>query len=1074
MFDRTVDPEIFSFLSDTEKYCRFAGMMEFGKFDKIYLLDENKQIVRELNSDDFIYSRGYCGRDPVANENPYYNALYYKSEIPVTFRVEVYHKETERNSSQRAEEKAYKIDTIVNDGKCIGCAVCKANCPVGAITMATINGYIVPNINNIKCNNCGKCAKVCPECKEIITSPRTDDIYLCKGTEEFWRDSKSGGVFPIIAKAFIENGGCVVGAILDEDATVRHILTYEWENVEKMRGSKYVQSNISGIVGEIKAELKKNAKVLFTGTPCQVHAIKNAIGENQNLFTIDLWCHGVGSPAAWKRHVREMFGDNPPVKVMYGNKEHGQISEIIYTLADGSKKHIRNKDDAFYQGLMREERMPACIDCRFSQATRQGDFTIGDLWYATKSEKYSSFCNGNIPPSFIMFNTPKSKLFFEHIKANSEFFESISFNDIIAKNRWGSIGKEPATPMEHKPIVKHEFPVLKNRDASVEIDSKNVCLYGHVENENYGGCLTYFSLGKAIESLGYSLTVIPRSSDVTIADTRINFYNPESYSVRFFNENFKMAERLPFSEFYRYNDLANTFVLGSDMIWKDSQYKWMRDTNYLNFVSPEKNKVAYSTSFGTDRIEQIFSESKQQEAIKKIKKFDSVSVREDWAKQFLRENGVRCAHKIDPIFLTAPEVYKNLSERAINKDTKKKFNFAYLLNRRFYEMEFRLAETYSEGLETKYVCDGHEAEIERTLTMYPQFENNVDAYQFLWYIVNAEKVITDSFHGVCLCLILNKPFIYVNSVDAKNIRVKSLFRQFGIEYREKELIYCDWESINATIEKLKYDGLSWLNAAIVKDYEQPFVPAPPQNSNVCIYSMIKNEQMYLDEWLQYHLKLGIKKIILIEDNDSLPHDEIVEKYKNVELLHINDILPEEQANDKFRQRHIINWFNEKYKNSGLFDWAMFIDVDEYLHLEITLDEFCERFSDCCAVHLFWKCFNANGHYKREIGTQYELYANENAVFYPKKSGCSKFVQNMHSNDGKMRSIHQYEGGVNALKEKMNLEKDECVYTVAWLDHFMTRSYEDWLIRLKLRPWFTGKRELNTFFLWNPDMKVPTT
>ena len=175
--------------------------------------------------------------------------------------------------------------------------------------------------------------------------------------------------------------------------------------------------------------------------------------------------------------------------------------------------------------------------------------------------------------------------------------------------------------------------------------SQKVVIYGHTENENYGGCLTYYALAKTIEKQGYDYTMIPRSSSVTETDTDMNFYNPESPSVEFFAENCHMAERLPYERFKEYNSLGDAFVLGSDMIWKDKQYTWARDTFYLNFVDKDKKKIAYATSFGTDNKDDICDPVRKSTTLNYIKQFDSVSCREDSGVDYLRQNGISAEHR---------------------------------------------------------------------------------------------------------------------------------------------------------------------------------------------------------------------------------------------------------------------------------------------------------------------------------------------------------------------------------------------------------------------------------------------
>ena len=79
----------------------------------------------------------------------------------------------------------------------------------------------------------------------------------------------------------------------------------------------------------------------------------------------------------------------------------------------------------------------------------------------------------------------------------------------------------------------------------------------------------------------------------------------------------------------------------------------------------------------------------------------------------------------------------------------------------------------------------------------------------------------------------------------------------------------------------------------------------------CVITIIKDEQLYLDEWIAYHLKLGIDKIFIYEDINSSSHSSITSKYKNVELRHVLDLFKTEHD----RADEIIRRLNlQKFQN----------------------------------------------------------------------------------------------------------------------------------------------------------------
>ena len=88
--------------------------------------------------------------------------------------------------------------------------------------------------------------------------------------------------------------------------------------MKKFRGSKYIQSKIENTFKEAKEFLNQGRKVLFTGTPCQIGGLKSYLQrEYNNLFCIDIICHGVPSPKVWKKYIS------------YREKQSGMLTQRI-------------------------------------------------------------------------------------------------------------------------------------------------------------------------------------------------------------------------------------------------------------------------------------------------------------------------------------------------------------------------------------------------------------------------------------------------------------------------------------------------------------------------------------------------------------------------------------------------------------------------------------------------------------------------------------------------------------------------------------------------------------------------
>ncbi len=176
---------------------------------------------------------------------------------------------------------------------CCGCNACAQRCPKSCITMqADSEGFLYPQINAQLCNNCGLCEKVCPvinqgNCRKPLK------VYAAINKNEYIRiASSSGGVFSALAQKTLSNGGVVFGAAFNKEWGVEHIYIDSTEELKELRGSKYVQSNIGNTYKEAEKFLKQGREVLFSGTPCQIAALKLYLRkEYNNLTTIDIVCH---------------------------------------------------------------------------------------------------------------------------------------------------------------------------------------------------------------------------------------------------------------------------------------------------------------------------------------------------------------------------------------------------------------------------------------------------------------------------------------------------------------------------------------------------------------------------------------------------------------------------------------------------------------------------------------------------------------------------------------------------------------------------------------------------------------
>lgn len=272
---------------------------------------------------------------------------------------------------------------------CTGCCACMNMCSKKAIQMVTDEeGFYVPQVNEDMCVNCGKCYCVCP----VNNNHHVDETltgYLVRLKErEHRKNSASGGAFVGIASYMLkECNALVVGAAITEDLSVKHIIIKSMKQLIKLQNSKYVQSYVGNVYQKVLKALEKEQTVLFSGTPCQIAGLYAVVPLNkrERLYTVDLVCHGVPSPALLKRQI-EMDSKTKQGKVVdyrfrykNPNVECNSSYMMMMMMTRGFPLVRRTAQDVYFNLFMQGmDFRESCYNCKYANLKRIGDFTIGD------------------------------------------------------------------------------------------------------------------------------------------------------------------------------------------------------------------------------------------------------------------------------------------------------------------------------------------------------------------------------------------------------------------------------------------------------------------------------------------------------------------------------------------------------------------------------------------------------------------------------------------------------------------------------------------------------------------------
>lgn len=311
---------------------------------------------------------------------------------------------------------------FISEEQCCLCKACKNVCPVGAISFSCeINSFFYPKVDSKKCINCDKCEKVCPALNKVTKHNSLNLAYASFSKDIANREnSSSGGIFFECAKEFINEGGSVCGAVWDESFRVKHIISNDISTITKMRGSKYVQSDMGTTYQMINKMLVDGHKVLFSGCPCQVNALHSYLKKDySNLFSVDFVCHGIPSARAFQEYkeVLEKKYGSKIKNVSFRDKSYGWHSGSVKIEFENGKVYqnpitVDPYMRAFLSGTMMKE---SCYLCKYKLGRSYSDITLADFWGA---EVLFPELDDNKGLSAVVVNTEKGLNFISNLDIN--------------------------------------------------------------------------------------------------------------------------------------------------------------------------------------------------------------------------------------------------------------------------------------------------------------------------------------------------------------------------------------------------------------------------------------------------------------------------------------------------------------------------------------------------------------------------------------------------------------------------------------------------------------------------------
>lgn len=358
----------------------------------------------------------------------------------------------------------------------------------------------------------------------------------------------------------------------------------------------------------------------------------------------------------------------------------------------------------------------------------------------------------------------------------------------------------------------------------------DVAMLGWWYGQNYGSMLTYFALNKAVTNMGYNVVMVHESLGYN--GWRVHWpkdIDPMKFAAR---QGYNTTEQQHFSKNDNLNELADTFMVGSDQLWNPNIGR-VNDDLFLDFTNDDKKRIAYATSFGNANTKkfspQFIAKHKQN-----LKRFDAISVRENYAVDVAKNVfDVAVDQVVDPVFLLDQSEYVKLANEATTRP-EGEYLLSFILDPTPEKKKVIVAAAKKLGInKVVAITDASPSSLKIAQEVFHEdmFEviSEVKPENYLYAYKNAKYVITDSFHGSCFSFIFRKPFSVFYNEKRGADRFKNLMSLFGLNDSRRIYDTMDENKIlNSTSVDFKIDysegiinvkkkagaSLSWLKDAL--------------------------------------------------------------------------------------------------------------------------------------------------------------------------------------------------------------------------------------------------------------------
>ena len=699
---------------------------------------------------------------------------------------------------------------------CVGCGSCSGRCPTDAITMQySADGFLYPHVDETLCVQCGICLEACPTQRQLPATAIPDSCYAVQAEDDVRMGASSGGVFPMLAQYVLDQGGYVAGAVYDETFKVHHIVSNQPKDVQAMQTSKYVQSDTAAVYPQIRELLEAGKAILFSGCACQVAGLQAYLGKPyDNLYTMDVVCHGVPSVEVYRRYLQEFRRKNGPiVEVNFRKKEALGWSTGVYLRFASGKTYVSKGADLYILSFLSDWTIrESCYQCPF-KGRKYSDLTAADFWGIERVDPSVEDGKGT---SCITTNTEKGENLFRAITGNAKKMVTFGKEQTKLAHAYNpstihSVERPPFRDIFFDQWRKDPSSLnnaLARAFQSLRFDAALILHW----SSNFGNALTNYAL----------YTYLSKNHSVIAVDN-CSTLRPQGVFRTFAKKHYVCSSGyFPSGSIKMVEQSSKALVVGSDQVWNRYFNEQFQSGHYyqLDFADAKTRKIAYGSSFGTKGAEPLA------DCAKLYRRFYKIGVREKFGVESCKNlYNVEAEWVLDPVFLLSAADYgKVAQESKARQETP--FILAYILNPNEEKRQACLRIQQQLGGDTRVIsiCEPSEFAIDmsRHILDFAYIQSNPTIEDFLYFFQNCQYVITDSFHGTCFSLIFQKNFMSFVNRQADRFTV---FEQFGDaathigkeaspEFLEQCLKPLDYDTINKQLNRERERSQTWLDQAL--------------------------------------------------------------------------------------------------------------------------------------------------------------------------------------------------------------------------------------------------------------------